>query len=104
MKNYITVRFDEKTKDLINQRLSIEANAKNKHNQSNENRAIKKYITDALERYVNKYQSSQLLETEAAFLREYLIEKINPIMNNKLELLELIIKDYFFVREGYEND
>lgn len=57
-----------------------------------------------LQKSLHKYQSSQLLETEAAFLREYLIEKINPIMNNKLELLELIIKDYFFVREGYEND
>ena len=105
MKDYKTVRFDDKTKDLINSRLAFEDTEKSKKlNSRNQNQAIKKYITDTIENYVNRCQSSQLLHTDVSFFRDLLTEKINQIMNKKIELLELIIKDYFFVQERYEND
>lgn len=71
---------------------------------SDNNRVVKKFIVDSLEEYVNQHMFAEYLETEKSEIHDILIQRLEKMMEKKLWLLDQIIKDYIFVREGSKND
>ena len=104
-KKYITIRLDEKTKDLVNQSANqIGKKEYNKSNQRLENSEIKENLIEAIQTYIYNYRSAGILDAESSAIRGLLSEKITQLMDKKIELLELIMKDYLFIREDIEDD
>lgn len=104
-KRYITIRLDEKTKDLVNRSTNQIGKTKyNKSNQRLENSEIKHNLIEAIQTYVYNYRSAGILDAESSAIRSLLSEKITQLMDKKIELLELIMKDYLFIREDIEDD
>jgi len=90
-KKYITVRFPEK--------LTVELNKI-----SDVNEEVKSFVIGAIEEYVDQHMFAEYLETEKSEIQSVLIEKMQNIMDRKIWLLDQIIKDYVFAREGDRDD